>query len=85
MELEALAALTLLAKSTERIAAALEERNKLLTPTEVIEDGPTEEPQVFRTLQTIETGDGKADRTDTSTWSGRLERNLEALKSRPRG
>jgi hypothetical protein len=87
LDLEVMNAINLAAKSLSRIADALEDRNKLLTPSEAPQDeSETEVPQIFRTLQTEQEGAGETFGADTpSTWSGRIERNIEAVKSRVRG
>jgi hypothetical protein len=91
LEGEVIAALTLMAKSLARIALALEKHNELLTPAEVPteDESEIEEPSLYRSnpaVQVEQTGAGETDRANpSSTWGGRIERNLEAIKSRPRG
>ena len=87
LDFEVMNAINLTAKSLSRIADALEDRNKLLTPSEAPQDeSETEIPQIFRTLQTEQEGAGETSGANpTSTWGGRIERNLEAVKSRVRG
>ena len=89
LDFEVMNAINLAAKSLARIADALEKHNELSTPAEVPQDeSENEVPSLYRTLPTVQaeqTGTGEADRTDpTSTWGGRIERNLEALKSNRR-
>lgn len=86
LDAEVMNALNLAAKSLSRIADALEKYNELNQPPEIHLESETEIPQIFRTVQTEQTGAGETDRAKTGTsWSGRIERNIEAIKSRPRG